>query len=250
VDSDDVLDDRYIEILKASLDRDGSDVAICGHQSFVSSVEPVDCRGIETRYEWRTKRILEWLILGGAPWNENRYMMTAWGRLIKRDVLKAIDWNFSNYRANEDEYWSLQMFASAKGGVSLINLALYGYRQNPNSITMKKYKNEIDGKKVNKFQFIEHLYRTSLEYLGKEYEAILLKRLGNNLVDFIDIYTDKRLMDFKSNIDAQRLVLKYGNRILSQNPTDRVKHKIKRIRKISVMGYVIKRRIKQKLGKH
>jgi glycosyltransferase involved in cell wall biosynthesis len=244
IDSDDVIAPKYIEILKQTLDKDASDIAMCGHIGFKDKLESFSYAGLMTSFEADKDVVLRWLIIGGAPWNDNRFLMTAWGSLIERSVLERMDWSFSNYRANEDEFWSMQLFKNMKKGFSSVNLGLYGYRNNPRSITTKPYSNIINGKPARKFRFIEHLYIESLSYLGDKFSQPLIIRLGENIVDFIDNYTDKDVIRLADIVEAQKLVRRYGKIIVENEVTSRVRRKMVRMLKISVMGYVLHRRLK------
>lgn len=248
VDSDDVIAGRFIEVLKNILDERRADIAVSGYCQFedVDALDFNEFYKASTHFEKNKNTTLSWLIEGDAPWNENIYLMTAWGKLYRRGVIERIDWNFSNYRANEDEFWMLQVFNSADSGVVMTDSRLYGYRQNQQSITRKNYINEYEGRHMNKFEFIGHLYEKSLIYLGPDFSTSLVCRLGSNIVDFVDIYTDRRSMGMKNIIDAQILLRKYASLILKNQPSDRVAKKIKQMRRLGILGYVFRRRFKQR----
>ncbi|MFZ2835772.1 MAG: glycosyltransferase [Candidatus Saccharimonadales bacterium] len=247
VDSDDVVARRFIEILKKLLDEYYADIAVGGYCQFedIGMLDLSESNKPNVHFEKNKITTLGWLIEGGAPWSEYTYLMTAWGKLYKREVIERIDWDFSNYRANEDEFWTLQVFNNTNNGILMIDSRLYGYRQNQQSITRKKYVNEYEGRRMNKFEFIGHLYEKSLAYLGSDFSKPLVHRLGFNTVDFIDIYTDRRDMDIENIISAQRLLRKYGSLILENLPSGRIANKIKQMKQLSIFGYMLRRRTKK-----
>lgn len=251
VDSDDVISSNFIDVLKSRIDKYEADVAVTGFFSFDNDadVNLSAVTEIEDNFEDNKNILMGWLIEGGAPWGENMYIMTAWGKLYRREVVGKIDWNFSNYRANEDEFWSLQAFNYTQRGMVITKSKLYGYRQNQDSITRKIYKNEYNDQSMDKFVFIGHLYEKSLDFLGLNYNIPLVRRLGINTVDFIDIYTDKGDMNFNNMISAQKIITRYARLILSNQPSARVAKKIKRMRRLGVIGYVIHRRSKKIFSK-
>lgn len=247
VDSDDIIASNFIEVLVDILDKNQTDVSITGFKEFkdLSRAELHFQENIEVVTEKNKEVALRWLIEWNFPWSDHVYIMTAWGKIYKRSIIKQIDWDFSNYRANEDEFWTMQAFNCAKNGVSITNSRLYGYRQNPKSITRDTYINSYKGKRINKFQFIKHLYEQSMEYLGVRYGDSLAKRMGANIVDFVDIYTDRGVMNIRNILSAQRVINKYGETILMYIEDNRARRKIEKMIKLSVAGYVFCRKIKQ-----
>lgn len=196
VDSDDLISLDYVKNLYGALVKHKADVAICGFQSFTKKIEfqPNLNEEPETAYEKNKDTILDWLIIGGAPWHENMHVMTAWGKLYRRSVIEKVDWDFSNYRANEDDFWTTQTFNNIGRGAVVVNAKMYGYRQNPNSITRKKYTNTYHGQKLTKFELIEELYRKSAGYLDASFNNKLLYRFLVQLITFLDMYSrDKTL---------------------------------------------------------
>lgn len=245
VDSDDVIAKSYVKSLLDVAQAYAADVVITGMRKFnnIAELRFEEVNDIEIFQEDNKKTILSWLIGWDFPWNENIYIMTAWGKLYKKRVVDAIDWNFSNYTANEDEFWTLQAFNNTKNSIVMTNTRLYGYRKNDESITHKRYSNIYEGKRLDKFQFLERLYLESLQYIGNDYQKLLLRRLGVNLVDFVDIYTDRSTMGLHNILSAQRLLNKYKKSILDCSEDARVRRKIKRMVRLSILGYIINRKM-------
>lgn len=246
VDSDDVIASTYVETLVSVLESKNVDASITGIKNFTktSQLEFNISKNTKSCVAPDSKESLGWLIEYNYPINDNLYIMTVWGKLYRKEVVDKIDWKFSNYRANEDEFWTMQAFSNLQNGVALTDTNLYGYRQNPKSITRDVYKNFYNGKKINKFQFIEHLYIQSTKYLGPDYEGALARRLGANLVDFVDIYAERGVMNLKNMISAQSIVNKFYPTILEHSFDDRVRRKIGDMKKRSVPVYVYRRKKK------
>lgn len=195
VDSDDVIAPNYLETLRYALDETGADVSMCGYTEFIDLerliyASPADGGKGEIVYEPGKENTLRWLIIGGAPWNNSMHVMTAWGKLYRREIIEAVDWELSDFRANEDEAWTMQNLYNAKKGVAVVPQRGYGYRKNQTSITRSTYKNTYGGKTLNKFDFIEKLYRIALAYLGDAYNGPLLMRYARETEHYLDGYVE------------------------------------------------------------
>lgn len=200
VDSDDIIHEGYLATLRYALDETGADIATCGYTVFsdgkpISFLPPADGGMGQIVYEKNKDTMLRWLIIGGAPWNESMHAMTAWGKLYKRHVIEKVDWDMSDFRANEDEIWTMQNFHNAKQGIAVVPDRVYGYRNNQSSITHSAYRNKYKGKILNKFEFIEKLYRISLKYLGDVYNGPLLIRYALETERYIDKYIQEKVIN-------------------------------------------------------
>ncbi len=247
VDSDDVVATDYLETLRNALDETNADVAMCGYTEFASLegleyLPPADGGMGEIVYEPNRDTIMRWLIIGGAPWQENMHVMTAWGKLYKRSVIEEVDWSLSDFRANEDEVWTMQNFFNARNGISVVPNRGYGYRLNNKSITRAVYRNGYHGKELNKFDFIEKLYRLSLKYLGDSYNGPLLMRYARQ----VEYYADEYIRTgFLSRGDVRSIDKYLAEKIETMSILDispRTLKKLKFMARYGARGYAVIRR--------
>lgn len=230
VDGDDAISKKAIEKLYKNLIAKNCDISISGYERFTDKFKDniKNDNFIEKEISSRNE-IIKYCLVDTNFGIKNIYNVTVWGRLYKRKIIEKIDWNFSNYRINEDEFESLQMFNFAKK-VYLNNDILYYYRNNPNSLTNKKYFNiNPSGKEINVFEFNNELMEKTTKYLKdsgnfefeilKRYKIINSVRLreanNNGYLDKndINIAIDNYDLIF-DNIFAENIALKEKNRVL------------------------------------
>jgi glycosyltransferase involved in cell wall biosynthesis len=171
VDSDDMVHVDYVRVLYDILIRERVDIAIVGHKDFsqTSDIAERDIKNIRYKTFHKDREVISGLLerFFGFP---DVIPMTAWGKLYRREIIEKTDWDFANYRANEDNFEQLQWFSFAKNGVSVSDEKLYFYRQNPDGISRKKYRNIApDGREINAFEFDDELYEKTREYLQDGY---------------------------------------------------------------------------------
>ena len=189
IDSDDAFHPQAIEILIKAAKENLSDLAIGGYQRFLDDVDIVNKPALNNpkiAYEKDKNKAIHWLIRD-SPY-ENVLMQTAWVKLFERHLIADIDWEYCNYRANEDEFMALQYYPKLTRGVAIVPENLYYYRINHSSITRRVYKNEFNGNLLSKFKTIEDLYQKSLNVFGKEFEEDILLRFVTQFLGFTEQY--------------------------------------------------------------
>lgn len=239
IDSDDLVHEDYLKTLLNSLQKNKVDVSIGGFQEFSDHHDVKLIDEIDETVEKDTARIMNWFIKGETPWKNRVFMMTAWGKLFHRDLLATIDWDFSNYRSNEDEFWTMQVLYGAKGGIVVVPSELYYYRSNQDSITRKKYKNNFNGRNLNKFEFIEELYQKSLTYLGKDYERDLLWRFVVQIIVFIDRYAGSKMLTYSDIMSAKTFLDPKISTITELSLPESIEQKVHFIKKRGIWLYVL-----------
>lgn len=240
VDSDDLVHKNYLELLLKPLLSSNVDVSVGGFQQFKTSADIHDIRGDDDPIvERNKKKFMNWFIKGDGSFSDGVFMVTAWGKLFKRQLIGSIDWDLSNYRSNEDEFWSMQVFHAANKGVAVTSSPLYCYRVNPNSITQKTYTNTFNGRKLNKFEFIEELYQKSLKYLGEDYENELLWRFAVQTIVFIDRYVDSRILKHGDIMSIRTYLYPKINLILKLDLPRSIEQKILSINRYGIVLYVL-----------
>lgn len=196
IDSDDVAHHQAVEILKDATSEYATSIAVGGYSNF-SEERSLDLDRVISEpvihCEKNKQTFTQWLI-NGSPYS-NVYMQTAWMKLYKRSLIETIDWEYCNYRANEDEFMSIQYYPTISSGIAIVAEDLYFYRLNQNSITRSKFSNEFQHKKISKFETIETLYEKSLVKLGKSYEEDLLLRFANQYIGYLEEFMVRGYLD-------------------------------------------------------
>ena len=137
VDSDDWVANVYIEILSKSITESKADIAIC---NFIKTSQNYDLNIFN--YQESQATILQPNQAIAKLWQsgEDAIFVTAWGKLFKTELYKAI--RFPKGKIHEDEYTSYKVLHAAKT-ISFIDIPLYNYFQRQDSIMGKAHPNSI-----------------------------------------------------------------------------------------------------------
>lgn len=130
VDSDDLVDERYLEVLMATV-QDGADVVVCRHKEFADGDVLPDCRGETSRQSFEAVDALVKLY-DGSP----LVPVNACCKLFLRELIGT--WRFPVGRLHEDQAFTPYILYRAKRIVSC-DILLYHYRVNPASITRNTF---------------------------------------------------------------------------------------------------------------
>jgi glycosyltransferase involved in cell wall biosynthesis len=174
IDSDDAVHPTYVQVMYENLVKTDTDMSICGFQAFIDLGKVED---IEEHADHLLKDqdsvigfFLEHIL--GLPGVK---VMTAWGKLYTSAIIKNTDWQFSNYKRNEDNLESMQWYTQAKKGVFITTRHLYYYRNNPHSISnTKDYNESPDGTRLNAFEYLEELYEKTKKYINDDKYSVLI----------------------------------------------------------------------------
>lgn len=189
IDSDDAVHPQAVEILLAACSENLTDIAIGGYKRFWNDQELKDMAHITSPTVEKVGDIdtaIHWLIRDSP--HKNVFMQTAWMKLFKRSLVEPLDWEYSDYRANEDEFMALQYYPKLTKGISIVPENLYFYRVNDQSITRGVYKNTFKGKTLTKFEMIEELYQKSMAALDSNYEKDITLRFAAQFIGFTEQY--------------------------------------------------------------
>ena len=130
VDSDDLVDCRYLEILM-NAGSGGADVTVCRYREFADGQLPSPWQGGWNQMSFgRTDALVK--LYDGSPW----IPVNAWGKLFRRELIG--DQRFPLGRLHEDQAFTPYLLYRARGIVSC-DAALYHYRVNPASITRNTF---------------------------------------------------------------------------------------------------------------
>lgn len=150
VDSDDIID---IDFIYESLNRmnDYIDMSICQYDIFTDSATSIKEYGHASRVLSKVEAIRGW---SKGNLGSKIFPQTAWGKIYRRHLIEAVDWDRSNYRINEDEFMSTMIYSAIKGDVLIIDSPLYFYRKRVDSITSnykeKPYTNSYKGQAISR----------------------------------------------------------------------------------------------------
>ena len=84
---------------------------------------------------------------------------TVWGKLYRRDLVDAVEWEKANFRAFEDMFWTPQVFVRTNR-FTVINQQLYMYRRNLNdekALSKSLLGNTLNRKPIGYLEFVERL---------------------------------------------------------------------------------------------
>ena len=132
IDSDDVIDKRFIEVLYEMCDENNCDISQCNFIRFSD----------EIKFETNEKNSIE--ILSSTAMQNRLFVYTksaqtvvVCNKLYKKYLFQDI--RFPIGKIHEDEGTTYKVLYFCKSNVAVSDLCLYYYRENANSITGKKF---------------------------------------------------------------------------------------------------------------
>lgn len=189
LDSDDAIAPTFLERLWQVVDKYDADAAVCTYLRFSSEKIPavLDVLGQETvlTAEEAVKKILV---------DRKRHMITAWGKLYKRELLKEIRYPVG--KMHEDEFVTYKIFAHCRK-VAEVSDGMYFYFERADSI-MGKYK-------IKRLDALE-AFHESLEFISKEMPELYGKVFVNYLFNLAIAYY--RVSTLKDQKDINREIRK------------------------------------------
>lgn len=107
----------------------------------------------------------KFLLLNGY---DNLYPMTAWGKLYKKDVISNINWEESNLRAFEDNFFTAQAFDNVRLS-AVLKQQLYFYRRNSNGSVLSRtlVGNTLNGRPVGYLEYMVLMHKYWTKYFNK-----------------------------------------------------------------------------------
>lgn len=170
VDSDDVVDRRYIEKLHRSLAEHKADVSICSYSSFESNPELSMLDNYREEVFSRDEIIKHYATCQLYLPDYHGNLVNAHCKLFKRSVIENIDWKKCNYTLGEDDFFSLYALSSVKKAVIIYD-DLYYYRMSPNSLSRSSELNvKFNENKISVFQIVDNYKKLASELLGRKYQ--------------------------------------------------------------------------------
>ena len=179
VDSDDLVHERYVEILYENLVRYQADISMCNYLKFRGKTElhgDVDniCK------EMFPKQML-YAITTTGPDNISEKAVVAWNKMIRMDIIKGL--RFKN-RLHEDEFMINDLILNLSSGV-WTDAVLYFYRQRPESITGEKNKKDF-----RHLDMLDAVYERLLIFSGPDYKELFPDLLRSYFENSTVVYYD------------------------------------------------------------
>lgn len=163
IDSDDIVSTKFIEILYNACLTNNTDYAVSEMVEFSDS-KSIHVWGNPYENTKSVERnnlelIKDQIIKDGSRFTPHRtYEGLVWGKLYARTLIEKIDWQFSNYKITEDEFFSIQVHVFTSG-VSYVYEQLYFYRIVEGDSLGKTVKsNSRNGKSIPYIQIAREVY--------------------------------------------------------------------------------------------
>ena len=154
IDSDDMVTPDFFEVLLHTMITENSDIIECGVVKFYEDNHFDTFQDDLLVTSYSSIDGLSGLI------NEDPFHQHVWNKLYKSELVLDVPFPFG--KLNEDEFWTYQIFGSAKR-VTKVNKTLYFYFQRSTSIMGEGFNlrrlDALEGK-YNRQQYIEKYYPT------------------------------------------------------------------------------------------
>lgn len=176
VDSDDYIDLTMVEKLLTQLENDNSDICIAHFSKFYDGELP--CK----KYSKATEVLsTEDALLRLTPKHYDLSFVTAWGKLIKKEIIKNL--RFAKGKIHEDEFMCHHLLGNCKK-ISCTYEPLYFYYINGGGIVNSKVTK-------SKLDVIEAM-KDRIQYVSKEYPNLLPETVQNALETYQFVYCQIR----------------------------------------------------------
>lgn len=144
VDSDDILDPKYLETLYCNMVKYEADVSVINKCDIDEFVHTYECKYEQTHIESLSKtQALNWLLKG-------KIRVGIWGIMTKKSILK--DLRFAEGVAYSEDLEMVWKLIASSEKIVVSNMQLYGYRLRDSSAMAK-----IDSKRVQGLRLFEEL---------------------------------------------------------------------------------------------
>ena len=202
LDSDDVIEKNFVKYLIQSIIGADAEIALCSYDNFALS-PPM--RNAELDFQIIDKEDVISAYLTSSPLLGRLFLQTAHMKIYARKLIELVNWNITNYKVSEDEAMSSFIYASlTKNNIPIIKNELYLYRQRSGSLTdsiKKSYNNSINGKTINRYEFLENIKKLRLKLFGEEYEDEIYSWFSMNFIIYLQsIYISKESRPSKKDL--------------------------------------------------
>lgn len=168
IDSDDFVQDNFVEKLYTGLIRNNVDICQCGIQNVADELDV----HYETKNKWKVKTGKEVLLELYGP--RHLEYTVVWNKLYKKKVIG--DLRFPIGKIHEDEYFTYLIYDRAEE-MAVVDAKLYYYYVDNNSITRSKYS--------LRRQDIIQAYKERLQYFKEKGYLDLYYKTGEFMADIL-----------------------------------------------------------------
>lgn len=130
VDSDDYIENRYIELLYRAIKENNVDIAQCGINKISNDEIFIENIGYKKNEVKSSKKMLEDL------YTTNWENILVWNKMYLKQIFEDV--RFPKGKIHEDEFTTHKVLYKVEK-ISIVDSYLYNYRQNEDSITGKKF---------------------------------------------------------------------------------------------------------------
>lgn len=159
VDSDDWVDEKYIEALFYIINKENADISICSYNSFIDgdNLTPQHFKDLQHYVLWDSHETLIRLCA-----EDTQGLMAAWGKIYKKEIFKSI--RFPKGKLYEDVYVNYKLYSLCQK-ICFINIPLCHYRIRKNSImtNTKGTLYDIEAR-VERYLFLKEKKETAANY--------------------------------------------------------------------------------------
>lgn len=202
VDSDDVIDKRFIEILHNVCIENNCDIAECDFKRFKDEIERENIVNSEIKvisaFEMQNKLFVD---------GESTQTVIICNKLYKRYLFKNI--KFPTGKIHEDESTTYKILYSCDTGVVVTNLKLYYYRENVSSITGKKFN-------IKRLDILDAYEERKNFYKEKGEDELYKKSLINYVETLRNCYLMVSLNIEEDKKDILKIILSKNKQILNE----------------------------------
>ena len=193
VDSDDYVEDSFIEDLYTTLINNNAEMSICNIIKVNDKGEKIENIGFAEDELVNGKKILK----GICEHKNVIESIVAWNKMYSKDFFREN--RYPKGRIHEDEFLTYKILYYAKK-VAITNKFLYYYRQNDNSITGKKFN-------VKRLDFLEAL-EERLKFYHNHNEEYLYNKTFEMIMSVIREFYIKVKKYIDNSMDIQRALIK------------------------------------------
>jgi len=203
IDSDDAFANTAIETLVNLQHSTNADISMGGYQICDETLSPLTPQPFNfvpepAIAEYSHEQMLRKFFVGWAAWPHNNNPTIACAKLYRRKILESVDWNLSDYRVGEDDFFSLLTFSqAAKSAVT--NQVIYLVRASSESLSRSP--NRVftyQGKTITALQLCENFAALASQILGESYEL----EIGLRIRAMSEFYLDTKGMEFVRCLSA------------------------------------------------
>lgn len=172
IDSDDILQDNFVERLVEMMNQSDAGIGVAGYQSFMdeSDIQYSPVRNDQKTYN-RDESIYYMLTYLTYWPHQNSPLNNVASKIFRREIVDQLDWGFCDYNIGEDDFCSAEFINISQKNV-VTDEQLYYYRKfNSTSLTAdKKAIFKYQGKEISAFELCnDYLVKVS-KLLGAKWE--------------------------------------------------------------------------------